>query len=82
MREGHDRVPSDQTEPLFFVVRKDNQLVMDDWAFNMLKSVHTEAGVFSEIFVNVGTLQRIGQEQGMNIQDAIWAVMHARRLSP
>ena len=80
---------------------------MDDWAFNMLKSVPTEAGVFSEIFVNVGTLQCIGrlivsdfqkllysttakdinaikhyQEQGMNIQDAIWAVMHARRLSP
>lgn len=42
-------------------VRKDNQLVMDDWAFNMLKSVHTEAGVFSEIFVNVGTLQCIGR---------------------
>lgn len=42
-------------------VRKYNQLVMDDWAFNMLKSVHTEAGVFSEIFVNVGTLQCIGR---------------------
>lgn len=42
-------------------VRKDNQLVMDDWAFNRLKSVHTEAGVFSEIFVNVGTLQCIGR---------------------
>lgn len=42
-------------------VRKDNQLVMEDWAFNMLKSVHTEAGVFSEIFVNVGALQCVGR---------------------
>lgn len=42
-------------------VRKDNQLVMEDWAFNMLKSVHTEAGVFSEIFVNVGHLQCVGR---------------------
>lgn len=42
-------------------VRKDNQLVMEDWAFNMLKSVHTEAGVFSEIFVSVGQLQCVGR---------------------
>lgn len=87
-------------------VRKDNQLVMDDWAFNMLKSVHTEAGVFSEIFVNVGTLQCIGrlivsdfqkllysttakdinaikhyQEQGLNVQDAIRAVLRDRSLA-
>ena len=86
-------------------VRKDNQLVMEDWAFNMLKSVHTEAGVFSEIFVNVGPLQCVGrlivsdfqkllysttakdinaikqyQDQGMNVQDAIRAVMRDRGL--
>ncbi|WP_443743203.1 TraC family protein [Sutterella sp.] len=42
-------------------VRKDNQLVMDDWAFNMLKSIHTEAGVFSEIFVSVGQIQCVGR---------------------
>ena len=42
-------------------VRKDNQLVMEDWAFNTLKSVHTEAGVFSEIFVSVGPLQCVGR---------------------
>ena len=42
-------------------VRKDNQLVMEDWAFNMLKSVHTEAGVFSEIFLSVGQLQCVGR---------------------
>ncbi len=42
-------------------VRKANQLVLDDWAFNLLKSVHTEAGVFSEIFVNVGSLQCVGR---------------------
>lgn len=86
-------------------VRKDNQLVREDWAFNMLKSVHTEAGVFSEIFVNVGPLQCVGrlivsdfqkllysttakdinaikqyQDQGMNVQDAIRAVMRDRGL--
>ena len=42
-------------------VRQDNQLVMEDWAFNLLKSVHTEAGVFSEIFVSVGSLQCVGR---------------------
>ena len=88
-------------------VRKDNQLVMEDWAFNMLKSVHTEAGVFSEIFVSVGQLQCIGrlivsdfqkllystapddvnaikqyQSRGMNVQDAINAVLMDRRLKP
>lgn len=42
-------------------VRKDNQLVMEDWAFDMLKSVHTEAGVFSEIFVSMGQLQFVGR---------------------
>lgn len=88
-------------------VRKDNQLVMEDWAFNMLKSVHTEAGVFSEIFVSVGQLQCIGrlivsdfqkllystapddvnaikqyQSRGMNVQDAINAVLMDRGLKP
>ena len=80
---------------------------MEDWAFNMLKSVHTEAGVFSEIFVSVGQLQCIGrlivsdfqkllystapddvnaikqyQSRGMNVQDAINAVLMDRGLKP
>lgn len=38
-------------------VRRDNQHVMDGGPFNMLKSVHTESGVFAEIFVNVSQLQ-------------------------
>ena len=42
-------------------VRKDNQLVMEAWAFNMLKAAHTEAGVFSEIIVSVGQLQCVGR---------------------
>ena len=42
-------------------VRKENLLVMEDWAFNLLKSVHTEAGAFSEIFVAMGQLQFVGR---------------------
>ena len=42
-------------------VRKANLLVMEDWAFNLLKSVHTEAGAFSEIFLSVGQLQCVGR---------------------
>lgn len=34
---------------------------MENWAFNIHKIVHTEAGVFSEIFVNVGPLQCVGR---------------------
>ena len=75
--------------------------------FLLLKSVHTEAGVFSEIFVSVGQLQCIGrlivsdfqkllystapddvnaikqyQSRGMNVQDAINAVLMDRGLKP
>lgn len=42
-------------------LRKANTLVMEDWAFNLLKSVHTEAGVYSEIFFQQGQVQCVGR---------------------
>ena len=42
-------------------LRKANTLVMEDWAFNLLKSVRTEAGVYSEIFFQQGPIQCVGR---------------------
>ena len=42
-------------------LRADNTLVMDDWAFDLLKSVRTEAGVYSEIFFQQGQVQCVGR---------------------
>lgn len=42
-------------------VRQDKKLVLDDWGFHTLKGVHTEAGVFSEIFIMQGALQAVGR---------------------
>lgn len=42
-------------------LRAQNTLVMEDWAFNLLKSVRTEAGVYSEIFFQQGQIQSVGR---------------------
>ena len=42
-------------------LRAANTLVMEDWAFNLLKSVRTEAGVYSEIFFQQGPVQCVGR---------------------
>ena len=42
-------------------LRKENTLVMEDWAFNLLKSVRTEAGVYSEIYFQQGPVQCVGR---------------------
>lgn len=42
-------------------LRSQNTLVMDDWAFNLLKSVRTEAGVYSEIYFQQGPIQCVGR---------------------
>lgn len=42
-------------------LRADNTLVMEDWAFNLLKSVRTEAGVYSEIFFQQGQVMCVGR---------------------
>ena len=42
-------------------VRKEAKLVLDDWGFNTLKSVHTEPGVFSEVFMLVGPILSLGR---------------------
>ena len=42
-------------------LRSDNTLVMEDWAFNLLKSVRTEAGVYSEIFFQQGPVMCVGR---------------------
>ena len=42
-------------------VRQDKKLVLDEWGFHTLKGVHTEAGVFSEIFIMQGSLQAVGR---------------------
>lgn len=42
-------------------VKKESKLVLDDWGYNMLKTVHTEPGLFSEIFLMIGTSQAIGR---------------------
>lgn len=42
-------------------LRKANTLVMEDWAFNLLKSVRTEAGVYSEIYFQQGPIQAVGR---------------------
>ena len=42
-------------------VRKEAKLVLDDWGFNTLKSVHTEPGVFSEVFMLEGPVMSLGR---------------------
>lgn len=42
-------------------VKKDSKLVLDEWGYQTLKSVHTEPGIFSEVFMLVGPSQAVGR---------------------
>lgn len=75
-------------------------LDLTDFGFNVLKTVHTEPGVFSEVFISTRVGVGVGrlvlepykrllystdpndlqaikdyQDQGMNLNDAIWAIV-------
>lgn len=62
-----------QKETSIELVKKDSKLVLDDWSWHMLKSVHTEAGIYSEIFITVGQLRCLGRLIVSNFQKLLYS---------
>ncbi len=62
-----------QKETSLELVKKESKLVLDDWSWHMLKSVHTEAGIYSEIFITVGPLKCLGRLIVSNFQKLLYS---------